>query len=112
MSEKMRKKMTGLERAKQFAPFDAVAGLSEALEAVRQRKSSDDRRELTEERKKELFGEILSLQPGVDICITCYKDSVYRDYKGEFVRFDRTKNVLYFADAEFAFADISNVYIL
>ena len=58
-------------RAKQFAPFDALKGLKEAIAAKEKR--PEPRRELTEYMKGQINNALLDLQKGQQITVVYYE---------------------------------------
>ena len=64
--------MTRAERAKQFAPFDAMKGLQEALRDREERHSRVDKHEISDEMVERNSRTILKLQPGMKVEIYYY----------------------------------------
>ena len=64
--------MTRAERAKQFAPFDAMKGLQEALRDREERRSRTERREISEEVAERNSRILLKLERGMKAEIFCY----------------------------------------
>ncbi len=64
--------MTNVERAKQFAPFDAMKGLQEALREREERHSRVEKHEISEEVAENLSYALRSLARGMKIRINCY----------------------------------------
>ena len=58
-------------RAKQFAPFDALKGLKEAIAAKEKR--PEPRRELTEYMKEQINNALLELQKGQQTTVVYYE---------------------------------------
>ena len=58
-------------RAKQFAPFDALKGLKEAIAAKEKR--PEPRRELTDYMKEQINNALLDLQKGQQITVVYYE---------------------------------------
>ena len=58
-------------RAKQFAPFDALKGLKEAIAA--KEKHPEPRRELTDYMKEQINTALLDLQKGQQITVVYYE---------------------------------------
>ena len=58
-------------RAKQFAPFDALKGLKEAIAAKEKR--PETRRELTDYMKEQISNALLDLQKGQQITVVYYE---------------------------------------
>ena len=64
--------MTRAERAKQFAPFDAMKGLQEALRDREERHLRVERHEISEEMAEHNSKVILKLERGMKVEIYCY----------------------------------------
>ena len=64
--------LTRSERAKLFAPFDAMKGLKEALRDREERHSRVAKRELTEEEAEANSRTILKLERGMEIEVFCH----------------------------------------
>ena len=67
--------MTRLERAKIFAPFDAMKGLQEALREREERLTRTQRREICEEDIARNSAVLLSLKRGMEVEIFCWNGS-------------------------------------
>lgn len=86
MANKPRTPMPIAERAKQFLPFAAVKGLTEALE--RKEKVVEPKIELNDERVWELNEKLMALKPGDVAKITFYDLDHYVTVTGEVVLVD------------------------
>ena len=64
--------MTRGERAKQFAPFDAMKGLQEALRDREERHSRVEKREISEEMAEQNERVIRRLTRGMTVEVYCY----------------------------------------
>ena len=64
--------MTRTERAKQFAPFDAMKGLQEALRDREERHLRVERHEISEDMAERNSQVILKLERGMKVEIFCY----------------------------------------
>ena len=64
--------MTRAERAKQFAPFDAMKGLQEALRDREERHLRVERHEISEDMAERNSKVILKLERGMKVEIFCY----------------------------------------
>ena len=64
--------MTRAERAKQFAPFDAMKGLQEALRDREERHSRVEKHDITEEMEERNSKVFLKLQRGMKVEIFYY----------------------------------------
>ena len=66
--------MTRLERAKIFAPFDAMKGLQEALREREERLTRTQRREICEEAIEANSRVLSMLKRGMEVEIFCWSD--------------------------------------
>lgn len=64
--------LTRLERAKLFAPFDAMKGLKEALRDREERHARVARHEISDEQAEENSRAILKLERGMEIEVFCH----------------------------------------
>lgn len=81
--------MSRVSRAKQFLPFDALAGFSEAL---REKECEyDNKKELTEESYEELEIQLNRLEKGSKVKIRYYKNKKYIEVIGIVTVIDYTK---------------------
>ena len=64
--------LTRLERAKLFAPFDAMKGLKEALRDREERHARVARHEISDEQAEENSRVILRLERGMEIEVFCH----------------------------------------
>ncbi len=67
-----RTKMPRINRAAQFAPFDALKGLHDALREKEKENEKIVKEELTDEQIKELSNAVLSLRNGDLVCVKFY----------------------------------------
>lgn len=74
--------MSKANRAAQFAPFEALKGLQEALREKEEKHSRVEKIELTEEREEELSLKIRKAEKGADVKITFYSKGHYYNLKG------------------------------
>ena len=77
VKSKVRAPMPSARRAKQFAPFDALKGLKEAIAA--REKRTEPKRELTEEMVTEIDEMLSALQKGQRVTVIYYV-SVEQEY--------------------------------
>ena len=68
----VRAPMPPSRRAKQFAPFDALKGLKEAI--ARKEHVPEPRRELSEDAIAEINAKLTMLRPGSWVRVVCYCD--------------------------------------
>ena len=64
--------MTRQERAKQFMPFDAMKGLSEALRDREERHSRVDRHDISEEAQQKNSSVFAVLRKGDKVSVSCW----------------------------------------
>lgn len=69
--------MNRQDRAKQFAPFDALKGLREALAKKEYDLGKVERREHSEELDAEISEQFTKIRRGDRIALTCYQDGYY-----------------------------------
>ncbi|MBQ9993778.1 MAG: YolD-like family protein [Clostridia bacterium] len=92
MANRPRHKMPVSERAKQFAPFSAVKGLTEALQ--RAEKIYQPMAELAPEREYELNIILSSMGNGCKANITYFHDGEYLQKSGEIEAIDEVNRVI------------------
>ncbi len=106
---KPRVPMPASQRAKQFAPFDALKGLKEAI-AAKERQPTP-RKELTEERILQINDILSKLQRGQQVTVIYY-DSVEQEYlqiTGSVQKVDGYWKSLQIDRTVIAFRDIYNI---
>ncbi len=103
--------MTRAERAKQFAPFDAMKGLQEALRDREERHSRVERHEISEDMADRNSQIILKLARGMKVEIFCY--SAFHDVtkRGSITDVDITFRNLKLGDERIWFDDIYTIRI-
>jgi hypothetical protein len=106
---KIRAKMPPGQRAKQFAPFDALSGLGMALkenERIRVR-----RKTLSEDMAEELDRTMRSLMPGDIITVVFYNASrlEYIRITGKLTALNASKRRITVGETEIGFDDIYNI---
>ncbi len=104
--------MSRQERAKQFAPFDAMRGLREALKKKELEHERCERKELSEESMQEL-SEILSCaQAGDTAEVTFFHEGRYVCVRGRLKKIDGLHRTLYLEEGKIQFHDVFKVKIL
>ncbi len=103
--------MTRAERASQFAPFDAMKGLQEALRDREERHSRVERHEISEDVADQNSKVILKLARGMKVEIFCY--SAFHDVtkRGSITDVDITFRNLKLGDERIWFDDIYSIRI-
>lgn len=103
--------LTRLERAKLFAPFDAMKGLKEALRDREERHARVARHEISEEQAEENSRAILKLERGMLVEVYChhaFHDVVIR---GRVTGLDLARKMLSLDGENILFDDIYAVSI-
>ena len=107
MDSNKRPKMSISNRAKQFAPFDALKGFREALKA--KEKIKMDKKELSEERAKEISDFLRNIKEGMLITIVYYSDGEYIQLTGVVIKIEKQKRCLQIAERIIYFDDIYDI---
>lgn len=100
------------QRAKQFQPFDAMKGLTEALKDREERHSRVDKLELSEEKIREIEEVLLRVKVGAKVRVEHYKAFHYVFQKSVVDKIDTVKKCLYFGEEEIFFDDIYDIRII
>ena len=100
------------QRAKQFQPFDAMKGLTEALKDREERHSRVDKLEISEEKIKAIEEVLHRLKSGVKVRIEHYKAFHYVFQKGVVGKIDCVKKCLYLEEDKIFFDDIYEIRII
>lgn len=97
------------DRARQFAPFEALSGLREALREKELKHDSEQKREISEERMQEI-GEIIStISKGDKINVTCFENGYYITVVAEVLQINLIKKYLVMGDGKIFFNDIYDI---
>ena len=96
-------------RAKQFAMFDAMKGLTEAIAA--KERQYDTKRELESDRIEELNKILSLLQPGDEVTVEyyCQYGRQYKKLTGKVNKIDLFWKELQIGESFIAFQEISNI---
>ena len=94
-------------RAKQFAPFDALKGFQEALR--KKEKMPIPRKELAEEKAEEINEKLKQLTTGKLITVMYYNDGEYIQLTGTVVKIEKNKRYLQMAEIIIPIDDISDI---
>ena len=95
-------------RAKQFAPFDALKGLQEALRMEEYKHERIEKGDLSQERIEEISNVISNLENGDLVEVEYFIDGYYKTNKGK-VKVDIIAQTLIFDNAKICFSDISEI---
>ena len=104
--------MNNIQRAKQFMPFDAMKGLTEALRERDERRSRVERRELSDEVKERIGSRLARLTGGEEIRITFFSAGHYLTVESVVTECDSVYRYLKLGTERIYFDDILSVEIL
>ena len=80
-----RVKMSRKDRAKQFAPFDALKGLHDALKLKEYQHEKIAKGEMSEDDARVISDVLLSLEDDDTVSLTYYDDGYHKTYKGKII---------------------------
>lgn len=103
--EKCRQKMSRAERAKQFAPFDALKGLRLALYLKEYEKNKVDKGEVQTETAEKISNILLNLKPHEIVWCKFYDNGYYKEITGS-SKIDLEKKCLKVGDRNIPIDDI------
>lgn len=98
--------MNRADRAKQFAPFDALRGLREALAKQEEAHERQEKRELSEEEQASIEQALVELARGDDVEALCFEDGKYVKVVGTVVRVDTNFRYLQIGKGKIAFSNL------
>lgn len=94
------------ERAKQFAPFDALRGLREALAKKEREHERQERGEVSEETAAEIEATLIKLKKGDRVRALIFDDGYYVTVEGQVTNFDVTYRYIKVEDGKIPFSDL------
>ena len=104
--------MTREDRAKQFAPFDAMKGLQEALRDREERYCRVQRHEISEEQMERNSEVFVKLRKGMKVRTECHYEFHDISLQGTVTAIDLTYRYLKINSSKLHFADIYDIEIL
>lgn len=104
--------MNRTDRAKQFAPFDALRGLREALAKKEEEHERQEKRELSEEEQAAIEQALVEITRGDEAEAVCFQDGKYVKVVGTVVRVDTNFRYLQIGDGKIAFANLYGLCIV
>lgn len=110
MVNKPRSPMPVSERAKQFLPFAAVKGLTEAL--ARKDKVLVPKVEMSEELAAKLDEKMHHIQKGSIVTVTYFCDDEYIQLTGRFTRSDDITHRLQIDESKIEFDDVLDIDLI
>lgn len=105
MAKRPQEKMSRADRAKQFAPFDALKGLRFALYLKEYEKEKVDRGEVQGEMAEKISQTLFNLNKGDTLWCKYYHDGYYKEAVGR-AKIDLEKNTLIVGDRTIPIDDI------
>ena len=103
-----RMRMPRINRAAQFAPFDALKGLQEALRVKEFEHDKIAQSELSEEQAKKLSKILLEFEKGDVLEVTYFKDGYYINESGS-AKLIPDEGLLVVSEIKIPIDDISNI---
>lgn len=100
------------ERAKQFAPFDALRGLREALAKKEREHERQERGEISEETAAEIEATLIKLKKGDRVRALIFDDGYYVTVEGQVTNFDVTYRYIKVEDGKIPFSDLYDLKIV
>ena len=100
------------ERAKQFAPFDALRGLREALEEKEREHERREKRMRTEEETEALERVLPLLARGKRAEVLFYEGGFYLQARGAIEEVDLVRRILRIGDGVLSFEDVYYIRLL
>lgn len=98
--------MNRADRAKQFAPFDALRGLREALAKKEEEHERQEKRELSEEEQAAIEQALVEIARGDEAEAVCFQDGKYVKVVGTVVRVDTNFRYLQIGEGKIAFSNL------
>ena len=99
------------ERAKQFAAFDAMKGLSEALRDREERHSRVERHDISEEQMERNSEVFAGLSRGMKVSVDCYRAFHDVTLTGTVTEISTAFRYLKLGDERLAFGDIYSITV-
>ena len=104
--------MNNQERAKQFMPFDALKGLTEALRVKEERRTRVERKLVSEDMAEELSRVLNRVEPYSTVRIKFYSKGHYLDLQGTVLEKDIVYRFLKIGNERIFFEDILKIKII
>ena len=100
------------DRAKQFAPFDALTGLRDALRQVELEEERVEKKEVSEYRAERLSKTLNIIEKGKTVRATYYNEGYYIDVQGVVSSIDRTFRYIVIGEGKIFFDDLYELKII
>ena len=108
---KNRHPMPVSQRAKQFMPFAAVTGLTQALERKERELMLTERKEPSEERAEKLNQCLNEIKKGDGTAVTYFAEGEYLTVTGTVKTVDKLRRILAVGDVKISFDDLYDIEI-
>ncbi len=99
------------ERAKQFAPFESMHGLREALAKKEREHEMQERITLSEEQEADIAATLSELKAGDLIDMVCFVDGFYVKVRGKVRKIDFSFRILQVENGKVPFSDLFSLEI-
>ena len=106
MGKRPAAKMPLSQRAKQFAPFDALKGFSDAITNTENRLYFEERKLLSEDQLAELDEKIHLLKKNDTVTVVFYRSGHYVSFSGQFEKIDELNRTMMISGQKIPLADI------
>lgn len=104
--------MNRQDRAKQFAPFEALTGLRAALRQVEFEEERVERQEVSEYHAEQLSKTLNKIEKGKTVRATYYNEGYYIDVQGVVSAIDRTFKYIVIGEGKIYFDDLYKLKIV
>lgn len=100
------------DRAKQFAPFEALGGLRDALRQVELELERVEKQEVSEDRAAKISKVLNKIEKGKTVRVTYYDSGYYVDVEGVVTSIDRTFKFIIIGEGKIFFDDLYDIKII
>lgn len=100
------------DRAKQFAPFDALKGLREALADKEIENEKKQKYDISEEAAQNIQNSLLKIKKGDKAEVLCYDSGYYITVEGSINKIDYAYRYLVIGEGKILFDDIYEITII
>lgn len=100
------------QRAKQFAPFDAMKGLTEALRDREERHSRVQKHGISEEKQMEISNVLCRVEKGSKVFLSYYADFHDWERSGRVTEINRTYQFFRVDDEKICFDDLYDLRVI
>ena len=100
------------DRAKQFAPFEALGGLRQALDEKELEHERKEKQEVSEEVAQNIQNTLLKLKKGDNVQILCYDSGYYITVEGQINKIDYVYRYIVIDEGKVLFDDMYDLKTL